>query len=202
LAAIVAANKAQAVGAGSAPWPAPFTSQTLPIFIDRLSRIRDSRALDAGPVCGINISFFASHLARLYICDLFQHLGRAQGPLSRGDLWRPLEYPPQHFHGLLLWDLIDRLNDDQFRELIDICHSLLVPQGLVSMFGLPEGSSPAIQSFAIGPDYHVSPRPQKHLNLPFLFRQSRALERFMIGFRPVKSFVLKNGLREFLFERI
>jgi hypothetical protein len=202
VAAFVAADRKPIAGAGPAAWPASFTSQTLPLFIDRMNRVRNSRALDVGPVCGQNISFFAGHVARLYICDLFQHLGQKKSPPNSEELWRPLQYPPQHFHGLMLWDLIDRLGDDQVRELIDISHSLLAPHGLVSMFGLPEGQNRMVHSFAVGPDYRVSPRRQPHLELPFSFRQSRALERFMIGFQPVKSFVLKNGLREFLMERV
>jgi hypothetical protein len=202
VAAFVAADKTSHPGVGTAAWPAPFTSQTLPIFIDRLSRVKDSRALDVGPVCGQNIAFFASNLARLYVCDLFAHMGRKTNPPSGDDLWRPLQYPAQHFHGLMLWDLMDRLADNQVRELIDIGHSLLAPHGLVSMFGIPDLPSRTVYSFAIGEDYQIFPRRQNHLDLPFSFRQSRVLERFMIGFRPVKSFVLKNGLREFLFERI
>ncbi|MBU0515425.1 MAG: hypothetical protein KJ621_11690 [Proteobacteria bacterium] len=199
----MAADKSRVSGPGPVPWRAPFTCHTLPLFLERLGRLDNSRALDVGPVCGQNITFFAHHVTQLYICDLFQHLDRK---LPRGTdqdaLWKPLDYPPQHFQGLLLWDLIDRLPDEEVPAFIDVCHKLLAPQGLLLIFSLPEVDAPPVHSFVVGPDYRITLRRQAHLSLDFTFRHSRTLERFLLGFRPVKSFVLKSGLREFLFERI
>lgn len=203
MAAIVAADKSKDPVPGPVPWRAPFTCHTLPLFLERLGRLDNSRALDVGPVCGQNITFFAHHVTQLYVCDLFHHLDRKL-PRSTDQeaLWDPLDYPPQNFHGLLLWDLIDRLPDEEVPAFIEQCRRLLAPQGLMLIFSLPEVVSPAVHSYVVGPDYRITWRRQAHLSLDFTFRHSRALERFLEGFQPVKSFVIKSGLREFLFERI
>ena len=179
-----------------------FPSQTLPIFYKRLARVQDSQVLDVGPVCGININFTARRVNRLYVCDMFHRQIRERDKKTPGGVWRHLDYDSNMFHGLLVWDLADRLEQTEAEKFVKLARELVRPGGIMVVFALPElPANPLLMSFVIGDDFRMNSRYQSHLDLPFFFRQSREVERLMVGFSAVKSFVLKSGIREFLFER-
>jgi hypothetical protein len=182
--------------------PAFYTSNVLRFFAEDLERRRETQVLDMGPVCGENISFFASRVKRLYVCDMFLRLDldRRKG-LSPGLAWRHLEYPPQSFDGILLWELADRLGEREARKLTELCSSLVRPGGKVVVFVLGDQAvPPVVNSFVIGDGFRVYLRPQPHLDLPMRGRQNRDVLSMMTPFKPVKSFIYRNGLREFLFK--
>ena len=192
------------------PWEAPqsesvpvfYTSNVLRFFAENLERRRETQVLDMGPVCGENISFFARRVKRLYVCDMFLRLDldRRKG-LPQRLAWRHLDYPPQSFDGILLWELADRLEDREARKLTELCSSLVRPGGKVVVFVLGEQAvPPVVNSFVIGDGFRVYLRPQPHLELPMRRRQSRDVLSMMTPLKPVKSFIYRNGLREFLFK--
>ena len=159
--------------------------------------------LDVGPVCCENIRFFANRVKRFYVCDMFLRLDRKRRnrfPLSQA--WRYLDYPPQSFDGIVLWELVDRLDDREVGKLADLCYTMVRPRGTVMVFVLGEQSAPpTVNSFVIGDGYQIYQRPQPHLDLPLHIRQNREVLALMAPLRPIKSFIYLHGFREFIFQR-
>jgi hypothetical protein len=182
---------------------ATYTSNVLRLFVEGLGGRQGGQVLDMGPVCGSNISFFAQRVKKHYVCDMFLHLDRnlRNGlPLSR--IGRDLDYPPQSFDGILLWDLIDHLDDSEVRRVVEMGEKMVRPGGMVMVIALGEQViDQVVNSFVIGDGFRLYLRPQPHLDLPLHFRQNREVLALLAPFRPVKSFIYRNGIREFLFQR-
>ncbi len=167
----------------------------------RLEGGRDGNVLDLGPACGENIRFFASRAARLYVCDLFRRLALDPGRSASG-LWRHLNYPEEAFEAILLWTLPDHLEDGDLARLARLCHTLLRGGGTVMLVSLgTETPRAPANCFVVGPDYRVQLRPQSHLQLPVHHRHNRDLIAMAAPLVLDKSFIYRNGLREFLFRK-
>lgn len=180
-----------------------YTSNVLRLFMEGLDHLENPLILDLGPVCSENITFFAQRLKRIHLCDMFLRTAldqRKKRPSSQ--TWRFLDYADESFEGILLWDLADRLEDPEVKELIKRCYTMLKPRGKMVVFVLGDQVAlPGVNSFVIGNDYRVHLRPQPHLNLPLKGRQNRDVLSLLKPFTPVKSFIYRNGLIEFLFQR-
>ena len=181
--------------------PVTHTSNVIRLFIDGLERQQKGQILDIGPVCSENINFLAQHVMRLYVCDIFlqfDHERRKDLPVS--NLWQHLDYSPQSFDGILLWDLIDYLEDNEVSRLVELCIKMLRPGGLLMVFSLGEQETKTVvNSFVIGGGFQLDLRPQPHLDLLFHTRQNREILSLLTPFTLVKSFIYHNGLRQFLF---
>jgi len=185
------------------PKAADYTSNALQLFMEGLDRKPPGQVLDLGPVCQENIRFFARRVKRLYVCDMFIRLDRClrkDNPVRR--IWQELDYPPESFDGIILWELADRLDDEEVGTLVKLCHTMLKPGGMAVVLVLGEQASwPGINSFVVGQDFKVSLRPQSHLNLPIRGRQNRDVLAMMLPLKPAKSFICRLGFMEFLFKR-
>ena len=161
------------------------------------------QVLDVGPVCGDNINFLARRVKRLYLCDMFFRLVQESrsGAPSKG-AWRHLDYLPGSFDGILLWDLVDRLDDHQAGELVERCYSMVMPGGMVMILSLGEQVSPTVvKSFVIKEGFRLCLRSKNHLDLPFHSRRNREVLDMLAPFFLIRSFIYRNGTREFLFQR-
>jgi hypothetical protein len=178
------------------------TSNAIKLLMDWLGQRPETQLLDIGPVCGENIEFFGRRVGRLFICDMFLqlHKDRKNG-LPPDDLWRHLHYPSQSFDGILLWELTQRLEEGQLPTLVERNHMLLRPGGMVLVMMGDHAVSETVNAFVTEGDFKVHLRPQPHLDLPVSGRQSRDVLAVMSPFSLVKSFIYRNGLREFLFQR-
>ena len=180
-----------------------YTSNVLQLFIEGLDAHPTAQVLDLGPVCQENIRFFARRVKRLYVCDMFIRLERCLGkgdPVDR--IWHELDYPPESFDGILIWELADRLDDGEVRALVKLCYTLLKPGGMAVVLVLGEQSARSgVNSFVIGQDFKVRLRSQHHLNLPIRSRQNRDILAMMTPLKPAKSFICRPGFMEFLFIR-
>ncbi|MBW1851929.1 MAG: hypothetical protein JRJ15_10960 [Deltaproteobacteria bacterium] len=180
-----------------------YNSNALRLFADFLKQRPEAHILDLGPVCGENISFLAQLVKRLYVCDMFFRLVRDRRKgIAPSKALRHLDYTPQSFDGILLWDLADRLDDPEVGSLMDLCRTLIKPSGMVIVFDLgkhPVG--PSVNTFVICDNFRVYLRPQPHLDLPLRIRQSRDVITMADPLKPIKSFIYRNGLREFLFQQ-
>ena len=181
--------------------PADYASSVLHLFVEALERRQKAQVLDLGPVCGENINFLAHRVQRLYVCDMFIRLDRNRRkgvPLSWA--WRQLDYRPQSFDGILLWDLADHLNDREVKRLVELCRNMVKPSGMITVFvSGAKTLSNMVNSFVIGDGLRLHLRPQPHLGLPLHVRQNREVLSLFTPFTPVRSFIYRNGLREFLF---
>lgn len=162
-----------------------------------------AQVLDLGPVCQENIRFLARRVKRLYVCDMFIRLERCLGKGDSVDrIWHELDYPPESFDGILIWELADRLDDGEVRALVKLCHTLLKPGGMAVVLVLGEqAASLGVNSFVVGQNFRVRLRSQPHLHLPIRGRQNRDVLAMMTPLKPAKSFICRLGFMEFLFTR-
>ncbi len=185
------------------PFPVRYNSTILELFVESLERWNDVQTLDAGPVCQENIIYFARRVKRHYACDMFIRLHRALGEQPEpGNFCKQLDFPARSFDGIQLWDLIDHLDDDQAKLLLERCFDMLRPAGLLMLISSEKKPGPApINTLIIGRNYRLDLRPQQHLELPWHGRHNRALMSLLAEFASVKLFRYRNGLREFLFKK-
>ncbi|MBW2443996.1 MAG: class I SAM-dependent methyltransferase [Deltaproteobacteria bacterium] len=183
--------------------PEAYTSEILQHLIEPITRLKDGRVLDMGPVCEENIMFFAGRLQKHYVCDMFLRLIREQRVARHSrNVWRHLDYPPRFFDGIHIWDFCDHLDDKKVGQLMKHCLAMLQPGGLLLMTAFektpPQGR---INAFIIQPGYRISYRVQPHLNLPWHCRHNRALMSLLTGFSIVKTLRYRNGIREILLKK-
>ena len=188
---------------GTESFPVGYKSIILKEFVDTLEVLRDAQTLDVGPVCQENISFFGLRMGRHYVCDMFSRLkGEKPKELHPANGWDYLDYPDRNFDGIQLWDLCDRLEDDDMSRLVKLCFKMLRATGLLMLIAFEKKpASSIVNSFVIGQDYRVDIRPQPHLELPWKFRHNRALTSLLSNFTIVRSFRYHSGIREFLFKK-
>ncbi|MBW1783038.1 MAG: class I SAM-dependent methyltransferase [Deltaproteobacteria bacterium] len=181
--------------------PNAYTSKALGLFLEGLKEVQESEVLDVGSVCGDNIRFFAHRVKRLYICDMFRLLRRdTRDSLSPNQALKHLDYTPRSFHGILLWNLIEHLNDSDVGRLAELCYGMLKPRGM--LFASLTGRSAvgtAAYSFVVKDDYRLKIAPKPDVSLPLHVRSNREVLELFFLFTPEKSFLYQNGLREYLF---
>jgi len=190
--------------ADALPSPADYSSTLLRTYIEHLRQDQAAEVLDMGPVCEENIMFFARQVKRHSACDMFIRLDRMRRKrLPLKQLWNHLDYARQRFRGILLWDFIDHLDDNQVGKLIELCHHMLQPGAMLMANTFEERSAPDfVYSYVIQDNYRITFRPQKHLDLPWHYRSNREVISLLATLRLVKSFIYRNGVREFLFQRV
>ena len=179
---------------------ADYSSMMLHSYFETLDQTSTAEVLDIGPVCEENIIYFAQRIKRFHVCDMFLRLNcnRRKG-LPTNKVWEHLDYAPHRFEGINLWDFIDHLNEDEFARLVELCYTFLKPSGTITITSFEAQRAPAkIYSFVIQTDYKVTFRLQNHLNLPRYYHSNRIITEMLSAFRMVKSFIYRNGVREFL----
>ena len=185
------------------PSLADYTSMMLKMYCEALDQSSVAQVLDVGPVCEENITFFAQRVKRFHVCDLFLRLNRNRRedqPLK--EVWKHLDYAPHSFNGINMWDFMDHINDDEIGKLVNLCHTLLKTRGMMIVTSFEEQSAPSqINSFVMQNSYRITFRPQNHLNLPYYYRSNRILTDMLSEFASLKSFIYRNGVREFLCRR-
>jgi hypothetical protein len=182
------------------PSLAAFTSRMLKMYFENLGRTPTAQILDVGPVCEENITYFAKRVKRFHICDLFVRLNRNRPKgLSTEKVREYLDYPPGSFDGINLWDLIDYLKNDQIGRLVNQCQILLKPGGAMIVTSFEkQWAPPETHSFVIEDDCRITFRLQSHLDLPRYYHSNRIMTAILSEFRTIKSFIYRNGVREFL----
>ena len=180
-----------------------FTSNALRLFLEGLEQVREAQILDVGPVCGENISFLAQRVKRLYICDMFFYLSRdSRKNLHPDEVWKHLDYPPQSFDGILLWNLVDHLGDSEAGRIAELCYKILKPGGMLlsSLTGQSSVGTVAC-SFVVRDGYRLNIELRPSMHLPVYVRNNREVLELLLLFTPEKSFRYQNGLREYFFRR-
>jgi SAM-dependent methyltransferase len=117
-------------------------------------------------------------------------------------VWQKLDYPSESFDGILLWELMDRLDDHDVIRGAELCHRMIKPGGLLVLF-VP-GDHPVsrgVYSFVIEEDFQLRIRNQSHIELTSHRRQSRDIIAMLAPFTQLRSFIYRNGYKEFLFQR-
>jgi len=141
-------------------------------------------------------------VGKLYVCDLFQRLReeKRQGR-SASHIWPDLDYPVGSFEAVQLWDLGDHLEDRELTRLVELFVLMLKPKGMLMLIAMGEQANPSpSSSLVIGESFQLHERARPDLDLPRHHRHNRELIAMMSPFKLVKSFIFRNGLREFLFQ--
>lgn len=213
--------------AGAAAAPAPAAANTrfsngLKDFLWHLSDVQGGHLLDLGPVYQSTVSFFTDRGFRVYTEDLLRawkeffteeekrlravRVGQQaadseefnKAALAERFVKASLQYPPENFHAILLWDLLDYLDADLLSHVVNRLHELLRPGGVaLGMFHSrkPEGfhryrvfDSESVQMLSAAPLF-------PHLRS----LQNRELLNLFNSFRSSKTFVGRDQIREGLF---
>lgn len=180
-----------------------YTSKTLQLIAETFGQQRNSFVLDVGIVCNENINFFARQVKRLYVCDIFTRLDqdRRKG-MEIKCVWRHLDYTPNSFDAINLWDLVQHIDNSEAKKLAEMCRIMLKRNGLLFITDFEEKTVPhEVSSFVIDNNFRLSLRPQANLHLPWYYRHNRALISLFAPFSVAKSFRYRNGIREFLFQQ-
>jgi len=196
-------NEAQETDSNAEPAPGGYDSMMLQLYTESLAGLdQDLQVLDMGPVCEENILYFSQRVKRFYVCDMFLRMDRNRRKgKSTNSIWDHLDYPARSFQGIHLWDLIEHLEDCDVNKLVELCHVMLKPKGMLMVISFEELLAPSlINSFVVQDKYRISLRPQTHLDLPWHYRSNRELTLLLAKFSGVKSFLYRNRIREFLFQ--
>ncbi len=179
-----------------------YTSKILQQLANSLEKQRRAHVLDVGTVCNENINFFAQRAKKLFVCDIFAHMNRYHSSgLKTKSVWRHLDYEPNSFDVINLWNLVEHLNDNDAKRLTEICSKIVKKKGLLFVIDIENHvSAQTVSSFVIGEDFQISLRPQTRLDSPWYPRHNRAVISLFKSFSTVKIFQYRKGIREFLFQ--
>jgi len=102
-----------------------YSSKTIQFLAEVLESMPDASVLDTGAVCNENINFIAQRAKKLFISEMPKYLDKGiyNGEKST-PIWRHLDFSTNSFDVIILWNLIDHLNDNDAKQLSNICHCL------------------------------------------------------------------------------
>ncbi len=197
---------APAPGAGAAVQ----TSHALPRLARRLAAQPHARVLDLGSVVGGNLQFFIDLGCKVTADDLLRPVETVlPDPSDRSGVdWKEpsgprLEYPPDSFDAVMVWDYFDFLAPADARNFAADLLRVVKPGGIVMAYFTSretERREPSRRFRIVGPDKieWISHGPSRTLRHVY---QNRDIERMFSGFRIHFAVVLQNGTREILLER-
>jgi SAM-dependent methyltransferase len=111
-----------------------------------------------------------------------------------------LAYPDSHFDGILVWDVVDYLNDATAENLTRELDRLCRPGALLSLFSDSRRNSPEepLLRYRISSEGILSIEPIHGPPVQRVSRVNRDFFRLFPRFEVVKSTILRNQLREVL----
>ena len=187
-----------------------YKSLALKALFLALREDRKYHTLELGPAFGFNIKFLSQFSSRIRVEDLYRTLqeqrffDRAEGePVDESHFGRIMAIPShERFDIILCWDLMNYLKTEELRALVSylsrfcdsgtfffvICSTLRVIPAAPINFRIADSETLlyAASSTEVRPCPRYAPRD---------------LGRLMTGFRVQNSFILRNGMQEYLFVR-
>jgi cyclopropane fatty-acyl-phospholipid synthase-like methyltransferase len=156
-----------------------------------------------GPVIGANINFFARRVKKLFICNMFTRFRQThkKSPPEK-NIWQDLDYPDSQFDGILLWNIIDHIENRLVAELAGICSNMLKPKGLLMVIAQDVKNRSSRQTFfTINENFQLREHLFSDTGLPTYRRENREIFTLMEPLSSAKSYIYRNGSREHLFQR-
>lgn len=194
-------------------------SNGLKDFLWLLSDVQQGNVLDLGPIAQATVSFFTERGFKLYSDDLlrswkeFLAAKKEQtqeapeaGESASGDaaaiakqfLETTLTYPPGTFHAVLLWDVLDYLDEALLPLVVARLYWLLHNGGVV--LGIFHSKKPeSLHRYRIADTENIELVPAAPLLPPLRQLQNRDLMNLFAAYRSSKTFVGRDQLREGLF---
>ncbi|MBI4444537.1 MAG: methyltransferase domain-containing protein [Acidobacteria bacterium] len=185
------------------------TSLALNVLFHQIRHDRKYHILDLGPALGSNVDFFSQFSCKLYIEDLYP-------TLTSFDFFSPedgfsydavFDYllpfrKATSFDIILFWDLLNYLERDEcaalVRHLVKFSHPGTLLLALISTLKLiPERPI----EFRILDQQHLLYESSSSVLRPSPLYQESDLRQIMQNFRVCNSFLLRHGIKEYLFLR-
>jgi hypothetical protein len=199
--------------------PPPATSEyrslALPVVFRRLDRDRKYRILDLGQAYGVNVDFFSQFPCKLYVADLFRslrsRLGEPTGqtePAEEDESSRLsriftelLPYGNDtRFDLVLAWDLLNYLEPEQIEALSYRLNRFCQPGTMIlAMIAIHREIPARPCGFRILDAETLEYDSPTHSTRPAPRHKEPELRRLMPGFQVDSTFLLRNGLLEYLF---
>lgn len=188
-------------------------SHGLEQFFNHIEDRSGLQLLDFSGVSQANVGFITSLGCKLYSDDLIQSLDLAFGG---GDIYenqsqperidtflnQNLNFPENHFDGVLLWDVPGFLAPPLLKAAVDRLRRMVRPGSyLMAMFHAEDRASQVpVYSYRISDakTLLLSPRGSRK---PAQFFNNRAVENLFQGFESVKFFLTRDSLREVIVKR-
>ena len=174
-----------------------------------LERRRRPRVLDLGPALGASVEFLAGYSVQLFIADLYRSVRSSTGqlppdaPRLRRVLEEQLPQPPEGpFDLVLAWDLLNYFAAEQLVVLGQHLGDLCRPGGqLFALVATRDTISERPMNFEIFAPDQLRYRPTASRQRPNPGYHETALERLLDAFAVQTSFLLRNGMQEYIFTR-
>lgn len=165
--------------------------------------------LDLGGATQQNVNFITNLGHRLYSEDFLQILHETFGVNDTVDQSNPgrieyflrsaLDYPEQHFDGVLIWDVLEYLEPALLAAVVERLHFILRPKSYMLAFFHADDKLEAVPfySFRIQ-DVSMLQVGQQGVRRPTQLFNNRSLEKLFAKFDSVKFFLTKERLREII----
>ncbi len=187
--------------------PERFSSLALGNLLAPLRSDGKHYVLDLGPASGSNVEFFSGFRCKIYVADLFDAPASKpaaeakQGRVHPHQLHRQLVIEDgTHFDIVLAWDVLNYLKAtalvELFGQLRQFCRQGTMVHALI--WGRREIPAKPMR-FAITDDRHVTYEVSSPVTRTNPRYAPREMERLMAGFHVSRSYLLRNGMQEYIF---
>lgn len=181
------------------------TSRVLPAFVCSLKRLTDPVLIDLGSA--VNVTYFGERFAcRMRVEDLFAEVeayARGGQPGTIADLLavRPAGESGT-VAGILSWNLFDFLDRKAGRILAARLVEMLAPGGVVyGFFGTRKAQLTTYTRYMIESDSTLRQRSYPATPAWRQVMTTRDINKMFDGLRVTEAILLKNGMRETLFQK-
>jgi hypothetical protein len=169
--------------------------------------------LDWAGVSQANVSVITGLGHRLYSDDFLRTLDAATAggvfsseeaePLMADAVMRQdLQFPPHHFDGLLIWDMLEYTAPGLLKPVIQRLYEISKPGAcLLALFhGDEKNDTVPVYHYRIADEKTLLLAPRERRRPVQLFN-NRALEKLFIRFQSIKFFLTRDNLREVIVRR-
>jgi hypothetical protein len=162
--------------------------------------------LDLGRAIGANVDFFSEFSCQLYVADLFRTLEpQIPDPTEEEINWEPIfkELLPYEegtrFDLVLAWDVLNYLSQPQIGALIQHISDYCAPDAMLFAMISTRKDIPAHpRSYHIVDSSRLVYQTMSEAVRPCPFYKEPDLLRLMPRFRVKNSYILRNGIQEYL----
>jgi 2-polyprenyl-3-methyl-5-hydroxy-6-metoxy-1,4-benzoquinol methylase len=163
--------------------------------------------LDLGGATQQNVSFITNLGHRLYSEDFLQILNETFGMDDTVDqsnagrieyfLRQALEYPDEHFDGVLIWDVLEYMELPLLTAVVERLHKIVRPKSYMLSFFHSDDKLQAVPFYTFRiQDVNLLHVSQQGMHRPVQLFNNRSLEKLFGKFDSVKFFLTKERLRE------
>jgi hypothetical protein len=163
--------------------------------------------LELGGATQQNVSFITDLGHRLYSENFLQILQETFGTEGSADQSNPgridyflrqaLDYPDNHFDGVLIWDVLEYLEPALLTAVVERLRKIVRPKSYMLAFFHSDNKLEAVPAYIFRIQQinllHVTHQGARH---PAQLFNNRSLEKLFGGFESVKFFLTRERLRE------